>query len=113
MTDSLRFPFKLISAFFVLGKIWIMSQLTNSFYKTNLVLIFQNKPENLRWSLKNAGFKSDCLWNATRCDTKCENTFHLESRACMFMFTYEVFAEGLKLPKASVNDQAKRTRNTV
>jgi len=29
-----------------------MSQLTNSFYKNNLVLIFPNKCENVGWSLK-------------------------------------------------------------
>lgn len=33
MTDSLEFPFKLLSAFFVLGKIWILSQLTFLFRK--------------------------------------------------------------------------------
>lgn len=31
MTDFLGFCFKLISAFFVLGKVWIMSQLESSF----------------------------------------------------------------------------------
>lgn len=62
---------------------------------------------------KDAGVKSHCLWNATRCETKCENTFHLRGRVCMFGLTYEAFAEGLKLPKPSVNDQAKHTRNTM
>lgn len=61
-----------------------MSQFANSFYKTNLALIFQNKTEDLRWLLKkDAGVKSPCLWNAARCETKCENTFHLGSRMCM------------------------------
>lgn len=44
---------------------------------------------------KDAGVRSHCLWNATRCETKCENTFHLGSRMCIFGLTYEVFAEGL------------------
>lgn len=51
------------------------------------------------------------LWSRARCETKQKNNFHLGNKMCMFGPTYEVFAERLKLPKQSVNDQSKRIRN--
>lgn len=62
---------------------------------------------------KDARVKSHCLWSTTRCESKCENTFHLGSRMCMFGFTNEVFAEELKFTNSSVKDQAKHTRNAM
>lgn len=52
------------------------------------------------------------LWSRAKCETKEKNNFHLGNKICMFGPTYVGFAERLKLPKPSVNDQAKHIRST-
>lgn len=99
---SSDFPLNLSLHSLFLEKSGSCHSLNIPFRKHNMVLIFQNKPENLRWFLeKDVGVESHCLLSTTRCESKCENTFHLGSRMCVFGLTGEVFPEELKFTNFS------------
>lgn len=91
-----------------------MLQLANSFSKTNLVLIFQNKPENLRWSLKKMlelDHTAFGMQPGVRLNVKIPFIWEVE---CVSLGSLmKCLLKDFKLPKPSVHDQAKHTRNTI